>query len=192
MIAITIGIIVALSCVPLIRHRWFFSLLVGTIVIGLIGFLLFGAGRALFVWANQNHRESNSTQAYGRSSRLRKFLVGAALILVLMLIVPHFAMTSSAAYKLAIATAHQSPQFTAVMGTPVKEAWFSEGKEDLGISATAEMLIPVRGSIRKGNLRVLAIKNNGRWQLRTLILELTKPEEHIDLLSQPPIVIRNQ
>jgi hypothetical protein len=121
------------------------------------------------------------------SARSRNLLFGAAFVIALMLTVPHFMATTSGAYKLAVATAHQSPQFTEALGNPVAEAWFSEGKEEWGNPARAAMLIPVRGRMRKGNLRARAIKDGGRWQLTELTLELTQPDEHIDLLSKTPI-----
>ena len=77
------------------------------------------------------------------SRRLRKLLSGAVFVLVLILTLPHFAATTSGAYKLAVATAHQTPQFGQALGTPVKEAWFSDGRIVLANPATAEMLIPV-------------------------------------------------
>lgn len=121
------------------------------------------------------------------SPRSRKLLWGGALVLILMFTAPHFMATTSGAYKLAVATAHQSPQFTEALGNPVAEAWFSEGKEEWGNPARAEMLIPVRGRMRKGNLRARAIKDGERWRLTELTLELMQPDEYIDLLSKPPI-----
>jgi Cytochrome oxidase complex assembly protein 1 len=121
------------------------------------------------------------------SARLRKLLLGAALFILLMLTVPHFMATTSGAYKLAVETAHQTPHFTEALGTPVTEAWFSGGKEEWENPATAEMLIPVRGRMRSGNLRVRAIKNGGRWRLTELTLELTQPDESIDLMAKTPI-----
>jgi hypothetical protein len=117
------------------------------------------------------------------SSRLRNLLLGAVLIVVLILTLPHYMATTSGAYKLAVATAHQSPQFGDVLGSPVTEAWFSDGKIVWANPATAEMLIPVRGRMRRGNLRVLAVKDGGRWRLTELALELSQPDERINLLS---------
>jgi hypothetical protein len=104
-----------------------------------------------------------------------------------MLTVPHFVATTSGAYKLAVATAHQKDEFTQTLGPPITEAWFSEGKEMWSNPATAEMLIPVRGQTRRGNLRARAIKDGGQWRLTELTLELTSPDEHIDLLGKTPI-----
>jgi hypothetical protein len=120
-------------------------------------------------------------------AKFRKLLWGVATIFILMLIAPHFVATTRGAYKVAVATAHQSLQFREALGDPVKEGWFSEGKEELGSLAKSEMLIPVQGRIRSGNLRARAIKDGGRWQLTELTLELTRPDERIDLLSKPPI-----
>jgi hypothetical protein len=115
--------------------------------------------------------------------RFRRILLGAAVFIVLMFTVPHFMATTSGAYKLAVATAHGAPRFTDVLGAPVREAWFSEGKV-FGDPATAELLIPVQGSKRVGSLRVAAIKGDGHWRLTKLILELAQPDERIDLLPR--------
>jgi len=120
------------------------------------------------------------------SARLRKFSIGALIIIVLMLTVPHYVATTSGAYKLAVATAHQRSQFTQPLGEPITEAWFSEGKQVWSNPARAEMLIPVRGQMRSGNLRARAIKEAGQWRLTELMLELTSPDERIDLLGKAP------
>jgi hypothetical protein len=90
-------------------------------------------------------------------------------------------------YKLAIQTAHQSREFLDALGSPVKEGWFFDGHEQFGDAATAEMMIPVQGSTRTGNPCVKAIKDHGRWRLTQLTLELSKPDQSIDLLAQKPI-----
>ena len=116
------------------------------------------------------------------SPRLRNLLLGAAFVILLMLTVPHFVATRSGAYKLAIATAHQSPWLTEALGTPVTEAWFSEGKEEWGNPPRATLTVPVDGPKRHGNLQVPAVKDTGGWRLTELTLELTGPDDHIDLL----------
>ncbi len=120
-------------------------------------------------------------------AKLRKLMWGAAVFVVLMLTVPHFMATSSGIYKVAVTTAHQSPQFEQALGVPVSEAWFTEGSWQLGNGGRGEILIPVQGRMRRGSLRARAIKDDGRWRLTELTLELTQPEEHIDLLSKAPI-----
>jgi len=117
------------------------------------------------------------------SPRTRNLLLGAVLVIVLMFTAPHFMATMSGAYKLAVVTAHQSPQFKEALGTPVAEAWFSEGTMQLGNPGEAKLLIPVRGTKLSGSLRVQAIKDDGVWTLRELTLELEKPGESIDLLK---------
>jgi hypothetical protein len=89
--------------------------------------------------------------------------------------------------KLAIQTARQNREFFVVLGNPVRESWFFDGEEQFGDPTTAKMVIPVRGSTHAGNLRVQAIKDHGRWRLTQLTLEVTKPDQSIDLLAQKPI-----
>jgi hypothetical protein len=121
------------------------------------------------------------------SRRLFIRLLGALLLVALASVVAQYAARRSDVYKLAVATAHQTPQFTAALGAPVTEAWFSEGTTTFGSAAKAEVLIPVQGRMRRGSLRARAIKGVGGWQLTELTLELIQPDEHIDLLSRPPI-----
>lgn len=121
------------------------------------------------------------------SPRLRRVLIAAAIIIVLMLTLPHFLATTSGAYKLAVVTAQRAPQFSQTLGPPIAEAWFSEGRQVWSNPVTAEMLIPVRGQIRSGNLRARAIKQDGQWRLTELTLELPSPEgRRIDLLGKAP------
>jgi hypothetical protein len=127
---------------------------------------------------------NHSTQPAKWSPRTRNLLLGAVLVVMLMFTAPHFMATMSGAYKLAVATAHQSPEFREALGTPVTEAWFSEGTMQLGNSADAKLLIPVRGPKQNGSLRVQAVKDDGVWRLRELTLELERPGESIDLLSR--------
>ena len=99
----------------------------------------------------------------------------------------HFAARKFDPYKLAFQTARQRPEFIGALGSPVKEGWFFDSEMQLGEPATARMLIPVRGSTRTGNLRARAVKDHGQWRLTELTLELTKPDQSIDLLAQKPI-----
>ncbi len=121
------------------------------------------------------------------SAKLRRLLWGAAVLIILLLTVPHFVATNSGIYKLAVATAHQSEPFNEALGPPVAEGWFTEGMWQLGNEGRGEIQIPVQGRMRRGNLRARGIKDGQRWRLTELTLELTQPDEHIDLLSKPPI-----
>ena len=120
-------------------------------------------------------------------SRLLRWLLAAILLAVLIPPVFHFAAKKVDPYKLAIETARRNRDFIDVLGSPVTEAWFFDGKEQLGDPATAQLLIPVRGSLRAGNLRVRAIKENGHWRLTQLTLEVTNPNKTVDLLGQKTI-----
>jgi hypothetical protein len=99
----------------------------------------------------------------------------------------HFASKRFDPYKLAIQTARRNREFSEALGNPVKEGWFFDGEEHFGDPATTKILIPVRGGTRAGNLSVRAIKDHGSWRLTQLTLELTKPDQSIDLLAQKPI-----
>ena len=118
------------------------------------------------------------------SRRLRRILIAATCVLVLSFTLPLLLKWTSGSYRLAVTTAHQSPRFIELLGAPVQEAWYIDSHEVWGNPPTTEMLIPVRGQVRKGNLRARAFKVGEHWKLTMLKLELEQPSELIDLLSQ--------
>jgi len=131
--------------------------------------------------------ERESMAAPRRFPRFLKWLLAATLVGVLIPPVFHFAAKRFDPYRLAIQTARKNHDFIDVLGSPVTEGWFFDGKEEVGNPATAQLLIPVRGSTRTGNLQVRAIKENGRWRLTQLTLELANPDKSLDLLGPNPI-----
>jgi hypothetical protein len=181
-VAIVMGIVVVASCIPWLRHQQFFSVLVGVTTVALAGFMVFGGLRAVATWSRERQGQPGSARSGWLSQRFLTWLLGAVLLGALVPIMGQFAVRRSDAYNLAAATAHQMPQFRETLGTPIREGWFSGGRWEFGNPARAELTIPVKGSRQKGNLRALAIKQDGRWRLTELTLELTQPDEHIDLL----------
>ena len=124
------------------------------------------------------------SQSAWLSSRLLSRLSAAGIVLIAVLVVSQFAVTHTDAYRLAVATARQTPQFTEALGAPVEEGWFSADKWEFGSPATAQLTIPVKGSKREGSLRARAVKEESRWRLTELALEFTGSSERIDLLSK--------
>lgn len=181
-IAIVVAIVVGASCIPWLRHQVLFSVVVGVTMIILFMVMAFGASRAIFTRSTQKPDKPKSPGSRWSLPNLRTTLAVGSVFLVTLLIAPHFVATNTGVYKLAVATAHESPQFTEALGNPVKEGWFSEGKIEWGNQAKAEILIPEQGLRRRGELRALAIKNGKNWKLQELTLELTQPDDHIDLL----------
>lgn len=177
--SIIIGIVIAASCIPWLRHQRFFSVLVGITAVALIGLIVFGWLHTLSAWSKRKRQQPNSARSGWWSPKILNLLLGAVLISLFVPMVAQFMTKTSSVYKLAVATAHGAPQFRETLGLPIREAWYSEGEIDSG---KAELTIPVEGSKRKGNLRTLAIKEDGHWKLTSLNLELSQPDEHIDLL----------
>lgn len=182
--AIIVGIIVLASCIPWIRRQHFFSVLVGLIAVALFAYLVFGGARAVGRWWRDRRLQEQATRIGRMRRMLPRMLAFLIFSLILALIVPHYFITSTEVYKLAVTTAHGETTFNEALGVPVHEGWFSEGNIHSGDSGTASLKIPVCGSIQKGNLRVIAIKENGNWRLKDLTLELAKSGRSIDLLKK--------
>jgi Cytochrome oxidase complex assembly protein 1 len=185
LVATVVAIVVAASCIPWLQHQRFVSVFVAIIAIVLAGLIVLGVVKAQPEWSKKGSEQGGTAQSGWWSSRKRNLSLGTAVILVLMITVPHFVATSSGPYKLAMATANQMPQFTEVLGAPISGAWFSEGRTEYGSPAKAELRIPVTGSKQNGYLQVLAIMEAGRWKLKELTLEPARSGERIDLLAGP-------
>ena len=144
--------------------------------------MVFGDLRAVATWFRGKHRQAGSARSGWLSPRSLALLIGAFLLGTLVILVGEFAVRRSDVYNLAVVTANETPQFREALGSPIREGWFSGGKWEFGNPPSANLVIPVEGPKREGNLRALAIKQNGSWKLTELSLELTQPDEHIDLL----------
>lgn len=185
--AIVMAIVIAASCIPWLLHQGFFSVLLGITAVALFGLMVFASFQALSAWMVR--WQSTPSRSRWRLLISRKRLYGWVFVLSLIPTVPHFMAVCGGDYKLAVTTAHQSPQFNDLLGAPVKEGWFSEGEGTLGrgtaeVPVRSEILIHVRGTKQGGNLRVQAVKIDGVWKLKELILELDKSGTPIDLLAR--------
>ena len=179
---ILMGAIIGGSAIPWFRRQHLFEVLVGLAALTLFCFIVFrGIVVSFGMW--RVWRERGYVKFPLKPRRGYAILTGVGIFLLIILVLPHYLVTTSGAYKLAIETARRTQLFTDILGAPVTEAWFSDGKIELSHSGKADLLIPVQGSVRNGNLRVLAVKDNGVWQLKTLTLEVKQPPEAIDLLS---------
>lgn len=178
-----IGLIVLASCIPWLSHQPFFSAVVGVVAIALAVFLVIAGAQAASTW--RKRQQSGSQPSGWLSPRVRNWLLLALLLGLLIPLITQLIARRSDAYKLAVATAHNTPLFAQTLGAPAKEAWFSGGSVGYGNPTTAELTIPVSGSKQKGDLQVVAIKQGGQWRLKELTLELAGSGERIDLLANP-------
>ena len=111
-------------------------------------------------------------------------LVFAFVVGVLLLVETGF--RRSEIYKQALARAEQSPEVRELVGVPVV-AGIATGsihlKDDSG---DADLSIPISGAKGKGLIHLIAVKNGGPWQFRTLQAAIEGRGESIDLLVQRP------
>jgi hypothetical protein len=175
-----IGIVVVASCIPWLSHQHFFSTVVGVVAGVFAAFLLVAGVQAVSTWKWQ---PLGSQPSGWLSPRVRNWLLLVVLLGLFIPLIAQLMARSSDAYKLGVATAHSIPLFTETLGSPAKEAWFSGGAIDYGNPMRAELTIPVAGPKQKGDLWVVAIKQDGRWRLTELRLELAQSGERIDLLG---------
>lgn len=94
-------------------------------------------------------------------------------------------MKSSDAYRQALARARKSGAVVEALGAPIRDGWFTSGKISVnGPSGSAELAIPIEGPKGKGKLYVVATKSAGLWTYGTLVVEVARSGERIDLLEQ--------
>lgn len=89
-------------------------------------------------------------------------------------------------YKMAIRQAEGSTCVHALIGTPLKEGWLTTGRiEESSDRGSANLSIPVRGTVGKGRLLVTAEKRQGSWTISTLSLARDRGEIQLAPTEEP-------
>lgn len=93
-------------------------------------------------------------------------------------------MRSSDVYAIAMQRARDNPQVIEALGTPIEPGWYLTGEMNTsGASGNANLQIPISGPNGEGDLYVEAKKSAGRWDYRTLIVDIDGRTAQIDLLA---------
>jgi hypothetical protein len=110
-------------------------------------------------------------------------LIGAALVVGLVVFV--FGMFKhNGAYVDAVHAAEANPVVAAELGSPVEEGFMASGNiNENGASGHADMAIPLTGPRGKAMVYVVADKSAGRWKFATLVAEIERTHQRIDLLA---------
>lgn len=108
-------------------------------------------------------------------------LVGAILLFMSALF---GMMRSSDVYTIAMQRARDNPQVIEALGAPIEPGWYLTGEMNTsGASGNANLQIPISGPNGEGDLYVEAKKSAGRWDYRTLIVDIDGRTAQIDLLA---------
>ena len=69
-----------------------------------------------------------------------------------------------------------------LLGSPINDGMFLSGNTNVnGASGNADLAIPISGPKGKGTIYVAASKSAGRWSYTTLVAEIKRTGERIDL-----------
>jgi hypothetical protein len=92
-------------------------------------------------------------------------------------------LKSSEPYQHAVAVASSNPAVVRELGTPIVSAWYISGNINLsGSSGDANLAIPLKGSLRRGTVYVIAKKSDGVWAYDKLQVLVDGQESPIKLL----------
>jgi hypothetical protein len=92
------------------------------------------------------------------------------------------ALKSTDVYRTALSAAQNNPAVVEALGAPIEEGWFLSGKANVeGSSGEADFSIPISGPKGKGTIYVVAQKSAGRWDFKTLEVEVHATKERIDV-----------
>lgn len=94
-------------------------------------------------------------------------------------------MTSSGAYRQALARAQANPGVRAALGTPIEAGrWVTGDIRTRNDEGEARLAIPLHGPGGKGTLYVEARRTEARWTLQKLDFTSTR-DTRVDLLKSP-------
>ncbi|MFQ3632456.1 cytochrome c oxidase assembly factor Coa1 family protein [Roseiflexus sp.] len=81
----------------------------------------------------------------------------------------------------ALAHAERDPQVAATLGTPLEIGWLFRGSIDSG---SANITLPLSGPRGSGEMIVEAVRREGVWQYRQLIVTIGDTGQRIDVLRE--------
>ena len=94
-------------------------------------------------------------------------------------------LKSSAPYENAVAKAKDHAAVQEAIGTPIEAGWLVTGNISLENSAgDADLSIPISGPEGKATIYVVGEKSAGEWTFSTLLVEIHRTEQKIDLLEE--------
>ncbi len=115
------------------------------------------------------------------------FVLMVAGFVTFLVMVIFGAMKSSAVYKDALAKARTNLAVIDALGSPIQDGMFLSGNTNVnGASGEANLAIPVSGPKGKATIYVVASKSAGQWNYTTLVAEIEKTHERIDLIGTGP------
>jgi hypothetical protein len=92
-------------------------------------------------------------------------------------------LKSSEPYQHAVAVASSNPAVVRELGTPIVPAWYISGNINVsGSSGDADLAIPLKGSLHRGTVYVVAKKTAGVWAYDKLQVLVDGQESPIKLL----------
>jgi hypothetical protein len=92
-------------------------------------------------------------------------------------------LKSSEPYQHAVAVASSNPAVVRELGTPIVPAWYISGNINVsGSSGNADLTIPLKGSLHRGTVYVVAKKTAGVWAYDKLQVLVDGQESPIKLL----------
>lgn len=99
-------------------------------------------------------------------------------------------LKSSEPYQHAVAVASSNPAVVRELGAPVSPGWYVSGNINFsGTSGDANLAIPLKGSLHRGTVYVVAKKTDGVWsydKLRMLVEGQESPIELLPTSVKPP------
>ena len=132
----------------------------------------------------QPHEDRSLLQRLRGWLPLAGMVAVAALFVVGLLLLIGTAFRNSEPYRHGLALAQASPDVTRALGAPVEAGWLTVGSiSTSGLSGSANLRIPLHGSIGRGTLYVDAIRIAGEWQYFSIAVEVRESGELITLTA---------
>jgi hypothetical protein len=96
-------------------------------------------------------------------------------------------LKSSEPYQHAVVVASRNPDVMRELGAPIAPGWYVSGNINVSEnSGSANMAIPLNGSLHRGTVYVLAKKTDGVWRYDKLEMLEEGHEFPVELLPAPP------
>lgn len=176
-----------------IGNSTFIALLCLVPLLGFVMMFVLGARGSRWAWRNRVWRDAEhfrKTQRYWAIAGLAIWLAVIGLFTAAIVSIP-MALKSSAAYQMTMEAVQADERVRSAIGDKLTTSFWIGGKVNVALGGTGEAAfsIPIRGEKGSGTAISHAVRNEGQWSMRLLVVRVDGSDEPIVLINADNIPI---
>lgn len=178
-----------------IGNSTFIALLMFVPLVNIVMIFVLGAKGSKWAWRNRYWRDADHFRATQRKWAIAGFVIWALVIggIFALFFSVTAGMKRSEPYQATMQAVRGDDAAMQALGAPIRDARFITGRLSYGAngSGLAAFRIPVTGPNAAGTIISRAIRKDGKWDLRLVIVEVQGSDVPIVVINEDNVAIPN-